>query len=179
MAGKGSKSKNRAPMVCTVCKTTTSPLWRRGDKGEVLCNACGLYHKHHKKPRPIALANSNNSRPLRRASMSSASRSSPPNYPGLNSLMTGSSNQQRLHSIFPNIPFLYVQPNFLKNSSLITPPSSNSSSSSTTPSSFLSSSLPTNSTDFMKSFSNNINSKPISVNSRRKSTSSIPSTLSS
>jgi len=38
MAGKG-KSKNRAPMVCTVCKTTTSPLWRRGDKGEVLCNA--------------------------------------------------------------------------------------------------------------------------------------------
>jgi len=51
-------SRQRGEMVCTVCQTKTSPLWRRGDKGEVLCNACGLYHKHHKKPRPISLANS-------------------------------------------------------------------------------------------------------------------------
>jgi len=51
-------SRQRGEMVCTVCQTRTSPLWRRGDKGEVLCNACGLYHKHHKKPRPISLANS-------------------------------------------------------------------------------------------------------------------------
>jgi len=59
-------SRQRGEMVCTVCQTKTSPLWRRGDKGEVLCNACGLYHKHHKKPRPISLAN-NSARSARRS----------------------------------------------------------------------------------------------------------------
>lgn len=60
-------SRQRGEMICTVCKTRTSPLWRRGEKGEVLCNACGLYHKHHNKPRPISLANSS-SRSVRRSS---------------------------------------------------------------------------------------------------------------
>ncbi|CAL1545010.1 unnamed protein product [Lymnaea stagnalis] len=28
--------------VCTSCKITISPIWRKGPQGEVLCNSCGL-----------------------------------------------------------------------------------------------------------------------------------------
>lgn len=43
------------PPVCSHCQSTKSPLWRRGAQQEVLCNACGLYWKHHGSYRPLAL----------------------------------------------------------------------------------------------------------------------------
>ncbi|OMJ30037.1 Transcription factor elt-1 [Smittium culicis] len=41
--------------VCSNCKTTKTPLWRRDEEGNPLCNACGLYYKLHKEKRPISL----------------------------------------------------------------------------------------------------------------------------
>ncbi|KAF9581013.1 hypothetical protein BGW38_002121 [Lunasporangiospora selenospora] len=41
--------------TCTNCKTTLTPLWRKDDAGEILCNACGLYYKLHHVHRPISL----------------------------------------------------------------------------------------------------------------------------
>src|SRR5262249_55698115 len=41
--------------VCTHCGSTKSPLWRRGIRSEILCNACGLYWKHHGTYRPMPL----------------------------------------------------------------------------------------------------------------------------
>ena len=43
------------PPICTHCQSTKSPLWRRGAQQEVLCNACGLYWKHHGCYRPLSL----------------------------------------------------------------------------------------------------------------------------
>ncbi|KNE65645.1 hypothetical protein AMAG_09627 [Allomyces macrogynus ATCC 38327] len=41
--------------VCAHCGITKTPLWRRGDNDEMLCNACGLYFRQHKRARPRAL----------------------------------------------------------------------------------------------------------------------------
>ncbi|KAI0321928.1 hypothetical protein OF83DRAFT_1080557 [Amylostereum chailletii] len=37
---------------CSNCGATHTPLWRRGLNDELNCNACGLYCKLHKRPRP-------------------------------------------------------------------------------------------------------------------------------
>lgn len=39
-------------MSCTNCGTTTTTIWRRNVKGEMVCNACGLYYKLHGVNRP-------------------------------------------------------------------------------------------------------------------------------
>ncbi|KAI9264423.1 hypothetical protein BY458DRAFT_438487 [Sporodiniella umbellata] len=41
--------------VCTNCGATSTPLWRRSIEDDLLCNACGLYQKLHKAPRPRSL----------------------------------------------------------------------------------------------------------------------------
>lgn len=46
---------NMSSPVCRNCKTQTTPLWRRDETGQVLCNACGLFLKLHGRPRPISL----------------------------------------------------------------------------------------------------------------------------
>ncbi|KAG8737799.1 hypothetical protein FRC10_007785 [Ceratobasidium sp. 414] len=43
------------PTVCTNCRTTTTPLWRRDPEGNPLCNACGLFYKLHGVTRPMSL----------------------------------------------------------------------------------------------------------------------------
>ncbi|TPX53678.1 hypothetical protein CcCBS67573_g09672 [Chytriomyces confervae] len=45
----------KEPMICANCKTTTTPLWRRDNKGKPICNACGLYLRLHGKARPFGV----------------------------------------------------------------------------------------------------------------------------
>ncbi|XP_038212052.1 uncharacterized protein LOC119832455 [Zerene cesonia] len=41
--------------ACTNCGTHTTTIWRRDARGEMVCNACGLYYKLHGVPRPTAM----------------------------------------------------------------------------------------------------------------------------
>ncbi|XP_050723302.1 broad-complex core protein isoforms 1/2/3/4/5-like isoform X2 [Eriocheir sinensis] len=41
--------------MCSNCGTNNTKLWRRNDKGEIVCNACGLYFKLHGVNRPSHL----------------------------------------------------------------------------------------------------------------------------
>ncbi|EJU03832.1 glucocorticoid receptor-like protein, partial [Dacryopinax primogenitus] len=43
------------PLSCANCHTTTTPLWRRDDSGNNICNACGLYQKLHGSRRPVTM----------------------------------------------------------------------------------------------------------------------------
>ncbi|XP_053696074.1 GATA-binding factor 2-like [Sabethes cyaneus] len=45
----------RTGVTCANCQTTTTTLWRRNNRGEPVCNACGLYHKLHNVDRPLTM----------------------------------------------------------------------------------------------------------------------------
>lgn len=42
----------RMDLSCTNCGTMTTTIWRRNVRGEMVCNACGLYFKLHGVDRP-------------------------------------------------------------------------------------------------------------------------------
>jgi len=44
-----------ARLQCKNCMTVSTPMWRRNDLNETVCNACGLYYKLHHHARPIEL----------------------------------------------------------------------------------------------------------------------------
>ena len=50
--GGANNSMNSKDMSCTNCGTTTTTIWRRNVRGEMVCNACGLYFKLHGVNRP-------------------------------------------------------------------------------------------------------------------------------
>ncbi|CAI9634371.1 gata factor srep [Alternaria burnsii] len=50
--------------VCSNCKTTQTPLWRRSPAGETVCNACGLYMKARNQSRPVNLKRNTQTQPI-------------------------------------------------------------------------------------------------------------------
>ncbi|OAD75157.1 GATA-type zinc finger transcription factor, partial [Phycomyces blakesleeanus NRRL 1555(-)] len=49
---------NKQTLMCANCRTTTTPLWRRDEAGNTICNACGLYYKLHNVHRPVSMKRS-------------------------------------------------------------------------------------------------------------------------
>ncbi|KAG0236377.1 hypothetical protein BGX31_003977 [Mortierella sp. GBA43] len=45
-------------IACANCSQTQTPLWRKNDAGEPICNACGLYAKLHNRARPVTMRKS-------------------------------------------------------------------------------------------------------------------------
>jgi hypothetical protein len=48
----GAGMARRVDLSCTNCGTQTTTIWRRNMRGEMVCNACGLYYKLHGIDRP-------------------------------------------------------------------------------------------------------------------------------
>ncbi|XP_043479618.1 transcription factor stalky isoform X2 [Leptopilina heterotoma] len=51
----GGNMTKKVDMSCTNCGTMTTTIWRRNMKGEMVCNACGLYYKLHGINRPVTM----------------------------------------------------------------------------------------------------------------------------
>ncbi|KAI8878393.1 glucocorticoid receptor-like (DNA-binding domain), partial [Backusella circina FSU 941] len=47
-----------ATLMCANCRTTHTPLWRKDEEGNTICNACGLYYKLHGTHRPVSMKRS-------------------------------------------------------------------------------------------------------------------------
>ena len=50
---KKSENSPKKSFQCNNCQTRTTPLWRRANNGDLLCNACGLFYKLHGVLRPV------------------------------------------------------------------------------------------------------------------------------
>ncbi|XP_028129476.1 uncharacterized protein LOC114325577 isoform X1 [Diabrotica virgifera virgifera] len=53
--GKRVEVPKRVALSCTNCGTQTTTIWRRNLRGEMVCNACGLYFKLHNIDRPVTM----------------------------------------------------------------------------------------------------------------------------
>lgn len=60
----GANAPSVAGQVCSNCKTTQTPLWRRSPTGETVCNACGLYMKARNQSRPVNLKRNTHSQTI-------------------------------------------------------------------------------------------------------------------
>ncbi|WFD41488.1 Sodium- and chloride-dependent GABA transporter 1 [Malassezia psittaci] len=54
-ANANTNESSATPIVCSNCQTTKTPLWRRDNEGNALCNACGLFQRLHGVMRPLSL----------------------------------------------------------------------------------------------------------------------------
>ncbi|KAL6451044.1 gaf1 Transcription factor gaf1 [Candida maltosa Xu316] len=71
-----STNSSKKILECTNCQTRTTPLWRKSNNGDLLCNACGLFYKLHGVLRPLNASTTSSS-----VSKVSQSLPTPLNFP--------------------------------------------------------------------------------------------------
>ncbi|GAA5887347.1 hypothetical protein JCM6882_002499 [Rhodosporidiobolus microsporus] len=66
------------PPSCNNCGATSTPMWRKDQEGRLCCNACSLYYKLHKVPRPASLAQKRKAAAAAKANLAAAASSANP-----------------------------------------------------------------------------------------------------
>ncbi|EFA77387.1 hypothetical protein PPL_12602 [Heterostelium album PN500] len=51
------RPRSKRPERCAICKATETPEWRKGEKGQDLCNACGLKLRKEREARKMLILN--------------------------------------------------------------------------------------------------------------------------
>ncbi|KAJ7262130.1 hypothetical protein C8J57DRAFT_1719668 [Mycena rebaudengoi] len=88
-------------LACGNCGTSTTPLWRRDDVGNNICNACGLYFKLHGTHRPTSMKKTVIKR-RKRVPAAGGMPASPPTHhlqPGSNNAMTDQAAAEALVAV--------------------------------------------------------------------------------
>ncbi|KAJ2052763.1 hypothetical protein H4S04_001122 [Coemansia sp. S16] len=106
---------------CTNCMTAETPSWRRHpDTQALLCNACGLYLRLHRKPRPITIDESGNVQVIRK---NAAIQREPMNLPSIyafgNPTLSSTSSLSSVASLGSASDASFDQPHLPHSSSLL------------------------------------------------------------
>lgn len=96
-------SSSRSYLQCTNCHTRTTPLWRKTNQGDVLCNACGLFYKLHGILRPLNNAAGQNPNSLAMSrSNTGLTQHSPPSTTASLNIAPYSSSKRSIDSVISN-----------------------------------------------------------------------------
>lgn len=110
---------NKKLLQCSNCQTRTTPLWRKSNNGDLLCNACGLFYKLHGVLRPLNNHPGQNSHFKPQPSASFTTSTTIPETPNMNfTPMTTSHSINQFHEEGGNKPLSKSLPS-MRNDSMI------------------------------------------------------------
>ncbi|KAH8547597.1 hypothetical protein BGW37DRAFT_510105 [Umbelopsis sp. PMI_123] len=96
----------KTSMQCFNCNTQNTPLWRRDEDGNPICNACGLYFKLHHIHRPLSMKRAVIQRRRRQRSKINASTSSSESHTDEEEDVTSPPVRHRRHSAIETSPLV-------------------------------------------------------------------------